>query len=259
MNTLEAHNAIVRDLVRRGLPAEYAERTTCEFVDHHRDLCEELRAAGWSESHAQAEASRRLGDARALINKTVREYQRRYWCARWPLLSFLLGPTLLLIGVSFAINMATLCIVWPLHKLGVVSGCADGIISPAERFQIYTLQAIHLFIAPATTMLILSWRARRAALSFGWIAVSASTLFLLLITIRCGIPDPIPTMFTTDGKTLPADRFLWLMSLPHSWSELVSWVNWTHVQALVPFLILVAVAIRGAQLSRRTMTQLQSC
>jgi hypothetical protein len=174
-------------------------------------------------------------------------------------LSFLLGPIPLMIGVSFAINMAAFCIVGPLHLLGYLSGYADGIISPAERVQIYALQAIHLFIAPTIAMMFLSWRARRAALPFAWSAVSASTIFLLLVTIRCGIPDPIPTMFTSDGKTLPADRYLWVMSVPHSWSELASFVSWTHVQALVPLLILAAVAIRTAQLSRRNMTCLQNC
>jgi hypothetical protein len=259
MNTPEALNEMVSDLIRRGLPADYAERAAAEFADHYRDLVEELRTTGWSESQADGEASRRLGDTRALVKKTVREYQRRYWCARWPLLSFLLGPIPLLIGVSFAINMVAMCIVGPLHLLGVDTGYADGIISPAERFQIYALQAIHLFIAPAVAMLILSWRARRAALSFAWMAVSASTLFLLLATIRCGIPDPIPTMFDSDGTTLPADRYLWIMSVPHSWSELASFATWTHLQALVPFLILATVAIRAAQLSRRNMTQLQGC
>jgi hypothetical protein len=259
MNTPEALNRMVSDLIRRGLPIEYAARAAAELADHHRDLVEELRPTGWSESQMNDEASRRLGDSRALIKKTVKEYQRRYWCARWPLLSFLLGPIPLVIGVSFAINMAAFCIVGPLHLLGYVSGYADGIISPAERFQIYVLQAIHLFIAPTIAMLFLSWRARRAALPFLWIAISASTLFLMLVTIRCGIPDPIPTMFASDGKTVPADRYLWVMSVPHSWSELASFITWTHVQALVPFLILAGVAIHAAQLSRRNMNQLQLC
>jgi hypothetical protein len=259
MNTPESLNSMVSELIRRGLPAEYANRAVGELADHKCDLAEKLRDSGWYGPQAEEEASRRLGDSRMLVKKTVREYRRRHWCARWPLLSFLLGPVALLVGVSFAINMSAFVIVWPLHLLGVLTGYADGIISPAERFQIYALQAIHLFIAPTIVMVILSWRARRAALNYAWVSLSATTLSLMLITIRCGIPDPIPTMFTTDGKTLPADRFLWLMSLPHSWSELATWINWTHVQALVPFVIFAVVAIRGAQLSRRHSLLLQGC
>ena len=92
MNTPESLNGMVSDLIRRGLPADYATRAAAEFSDHHRDLVEELQASGLSESQATTEASHRLGDSRTLVKKTVREYQRRFWCGRWPLLMFLFGP-----------------------------------------------------------------------------------------------------------------------------------------------------------------------
>src|SRR5690242_13501922 len=38
MNTPEALNHLVVQLVRRGLPVDYAERAVAEFDDHHRDL-----------------------------------------------------------------------------------------------------------------------------------------------------------------------------------------------------------------------------
>jgi hypothetical protein len=259
MNTPQLLNEVASELIGRGLPADYAARAAAELADHHGDLMHELQATGSSESQAATEAARRLGDTRALVKKTVREYQRRYWCARWPLLSFLFGPFALLIGTSLAINLFALCIVGPLHWLGIASWNADGILSPGERFQIYVLQAIHLFIAPAIVMLILSWRARRAAISGIWVALSASLLTLLLVTIRCGIPHPIPTMFNLDGTTLPADRYLWTMSLPGSWSELATWVSWTHAQCLVPFLVVAAMTIRSGQLSRRNSRLFASC
>ena len=37
---------IAADLVRRGLPVDYAQRAAAEFADHHRDLVDELQRSG---------------------------------------------------------------------------------------------------------------------------------------------------------------------------------------------------------------------
>src|SRR5262245_40244470 len=101
MNTPESLNGMISELVRRGLPSAYAQRSVAEFADHYRDLVEELQAAGCSEADACAEASRRLGDSHTLIRKTVHAYRRRSWLARWPLVTFLLAPIPALIATWF--------------------------------------------------------------------------------------------------------------------------------------------------------------
>ena len=107
-STHEPLEAMVADLIRHGLPADYARRAAAELADHHRDLVEELQASGWTDEHAQSEASRRLGEPHELAKKTVREYQRRYWCGRWPLLTFFLGPIpgLLMVWMITGLSLA---------------------------------------------------------------------------------------------------------------------------------------------------------
>ena len=58
MNTLTPAppENIATDLVRRGLPVDYAQRATAELADHHRDLVAELRAVGLDETAASTEA-----------------------------------------------------------------------------------------------------------------------------------------------------------------------------------------------------------
>ena len=99
MNTQELHDGFQTELVRRGLPADYASGAAAELADHHRDVVEELRATGLDDSAAETEAAQRLGDRRLLVKKAVREFQRRHWCGRWPLLTFFIGPVVLLIAV----------------------------------------------------------------------------------------------------------------------------------------------------------------
>ena len=66
--------------------------------------------AGLDEVAASTEAVRRLGDSRTLVKKTVREYQRRFWCGRWPLLTFLLGPIVFAVLSFVAIVLLAYCI-----------------------------------------------------------------------------------------------------------------------------------------------------
>ena len=77
MNTQELHDGFQKELIRRGLPADYASSAAAELADHHRDLVGELCNTGMDESAAAREAAQRLGDHRSLVKKSVREFQRR--------------------------------------------------------------------------------------------------------------------------------------------------------------------------------------
>src|ERR1700755_1093009 len=104
MNTPESLNGMLPDLIRRGLPSEYAQRAAAEFADHHHDLVEELQATGFSESQAQTEAS-----------------QGRFWSARWPLITFLLAPIPTFIAVWLASGYSILGVI----QLLQLTGCAE--------------------------------------------------------------------------------------------------------------------------------------
>lgn len=251
-------------LIRRGLPADYAERAAMELADHHRDLVSELRATGLSESQAADEALCRLGDARALVKKTVREYQRRYWCGRWPLLTFLFGPISLMLLAWVATGLLVFGISWPLLKFGIVGPHEpDGIVSMGERVVASMVVAWFLFAVPAMVVLALARLARRAALSWPWIGLAACVLALSVGMIKSGFPDPALHHTKFDGKELPADMSVLTIGVPvfvsASMTTTIPQILWNWftrdlkqaVQFLLPLIVAAGVLLRERQLSLR--------
>jgi hypothetical protein len=217
MNTPEALNEMASELIGRGLPADYAERAAAELADHHRDLIDELRAAGWSESSAAAEASRRLGDTGTLVNKTVCQYQRRFWCGRWRIATFVLLPIPILFGLWLATILTwAVCVVLPLEALNLLGPevPADGIISAGERIVGSLIQAWFLFVMPMVAMLMLMRWSRRAALGSRWPLLAASMLALSALVFTCGYPDAAQHARFLDGRPVPADWFMFTAGLP---------------------------------------------
>lgn len=250
-NTPEVLDGLLAQMLRRGLPVDYAQRAVAELADHHQDLIEELRAAGQGEPQALAEADRRLGEPRVLISKTVREYQRRYWCGRWPLLTFLLGPIPLLVITWVVASLACLSIVWPLERLGFLGPYqCDGVLSASERGQVYFMQGYYLCVVPAVVAFYFARLAKRAALSWAWVVVAAGVLAMLMVGFECGIPDPVPTMMNADGTTLPADKYFCRMGLPESWNDLWLWFGINHIPCLLPLGIGGLMVWRMKQLSQ---------
>jgi hypothetical protein len=253
MNTPRALEGVCAQLLRRGVPTDYAQRAAGELADHHQDLVEELRAAGHDEAQAIVEADRRLGDARTLIKKTLREYQQRYWCGRWPLITFLLGPIPLLILAWVGSSLVLLCIGWQVEKLDVAGPYEpDGVISTGERLVIYVMQGSYLFAVPALVMFGLARLAKRAALHWAWVGVAACVLATSMASIRCGIPDPVPAMLQSDGSTLPADRYFCVLELPDSWSTVWSWFGLEHIQGLLPLAVASVMLLHFRKLADRS-------
>lgn len=89
-----SETTLYSELIRRGLPADYAQRTADELDDHRADLLADLRRE--KASDPEATVNERLGETRKLAKKIAGDYRRRTWLGRWPLLSFLLAPPLLL-------------------------------------------------------------------------------------------------------------------------------------------------------------------
>jgi hypothetical protein len=258
MNKPEVLDGMVSDLIRRGLPADYATRAAAEFADHHRDLVEELQATGLSESQATTEASKRLGNARTLMKKTVREYQRRYWCARWPLVTFLLAPIPLLLLSSAATMLALFCVEWSLEKTGVIGPYApDGIISWGEWWAEKLMLVSVGFAAPAFTMLALVRLTKRAALDWKWLAVSGCVLGLTVGMNRCQFPEAFMHPTTMDGKPVPADQPLITLGVPlfaQTWRGAWKWYTQDLqqiCQVLLPLGFAAIVAMRAKRMSQR--------
>jgi hypothetical protein len=255
MNTPESLNGIVSDLVRRGLPVDYAERAAAELADHHRDLADELRHTGWNESEALTEASRRLGDSRTFVKKTVREYQHRYWCARWPLITFLLGPIPILFLTYVAFVLVLYIVFTPLEKLGVFRQYPpDGTLTMGEWLLNLLAIALIGFIGPAITMLMLARLAKRAALNWKWLVLSACLLGLTVGMMRCGFRE-VRLNPTMDGKPVLADQPLITFGVPlfaPSWREAWNWYTYDLqqiCQILLPLAIVSAVTLRARQQS----------
>ncbi|MGD9637417.1 MAG: hypothetical protein AB7G28_02075 [Pirellulales bacterium] len=255
--TLRAPEKFAAALVRRGLPVEYAQRAAAELADHRQDLVRELCATGLDEDAAAAEAALRLGNDRLLLKRTIREYQARFWVGRWPLLTFLILPVPVLI-LSFAATLFGLfCLTWlvgsPLATEPVVY---DGVISSGEYSWNVALRAIFMFALPAGVLSGLFWLARRAAMSWRWIGVTACVLALAVSSARWGFPDPVlhNQKLGYNGSPLPADHIglsigMFFLNVPSSAARI--WYGDVLDQTLFPLAIAALLLFRMARVSRR--------
>jgi hypothetical protein len=222
-------------------------------------LTDELQNAGWSASAAQNEASRRLGSSRILVKKTVREYQRRYWCARWPLFTFLLGPIPLLFLGWIAISLLIWIIFWPLAQLGVnLNGPTDGVVTARDYLGLYLIQGIYLFAIPAAVVLILARWAKRAAMRPVWICTSALIVAMFMGMWICGFKDD---RIRIAGQAADQPLMGLGFNMFESWHA--AWKWYTHdilhtCQLLVPLGIAMFVVLRTRQLSRRAAQLLRA-
>jgi hypothetical protein len=259
MNEPEVLNGMSREMVRRGLPADYANRAVAELADHHRDLVDEVRASGISESHAEIEASRRLGNPSKLVRKTVREFQTRYWCGRWPLITFLFGPVPLLVATWLAIWIPLAIVAVALAAVGVNTDMTfDGIISTQEYVTELCVLIAFWFVAPAITMLALARLAKRAALNGKWLLISACVLGLTVGTCRTEFPQPSTHPMLMDGRPVPADQPILMVGGPFFANNLSGAYHWytedtqQTCQLLLPLAVAAIAALRMKQLALRS-------
>jgi hypothetical protein len=253
MTTSNSPPDLVSQLIRRGLPVEYAQRAAAEIADHHRDLIDELQAAGISQSQAASEASHRLGDQRTLIKKTVREYQRRHWCGRWPLLTFLIAPIPFTTLTWFTTMLiAGLCIIFPLYLLGVnVNPAHDGIVSTTEYLGNLAYRIWNFFLLPAVVLFALARWSHRAAMGSAWIVLSAVVLAIFVGLWTSEFPDPIRVL----ERQAVADEPLVVISLPID-SLAATWNWYTRnplqiCQWVLPLGFAILLLFRGRQLALR--------
>jgi hypothetical protein len=235
-------NTFAADLVRRGLPVDYAQRAASEIADHHRDLVAELSASGVDEPSAEIEAISRLGSPHTLVKKTVREYQRRFWCGRWPLLTFSFGPLVLLVAYFVAMVLVAYCILLPLEKLGIrMDQTVDGVVTQSEYVAAIVGRVLILYFGPAISLLILARLARKAAMRTTWLWLSTSILMVIACCIWSGFA----------GETrmnLPADMGVLAVGVPvRRFAQDPLYVG----QCLLPVLIGTGMVLRMRRQWRR--------
>jgi hypothetical protein len=264
MNTPESLNSMGFELIRRGLPADYAERAAAEFADHHRDLVEELQAAGFSESQAITEASHRLGDSRKLAKKTVREYQMRFWCARWPLITFLLAPIPAYIATYVVVALSLCLTMYGLINLGVTTTTdADAAFLAVPVAVKYAVLVSFTLMLPSIVLYGFSRLARRAALGAHWVLIAACVLGLFIGTFRWERIGPNSKLTMRDwhtGEVLKQpQRPDFVIMLPLGAEKFWTWRGvWSWYasplqlgQLLLPAAAATAFAIRRRQLGLR--------
>jgi hypothetical protein len=182
-STFEPLDEIVTELIRRGLPTEYARRAASELSDHHCDLVEELQAAGWTEPHAALEASRRLGHPRELVKKTVCEYQRSYWCGRWPLITFLLGP----VPAFLLAVVLTGFIAVGVGKVVEKGAGITEIQTWAEYTIAYSAKIWLTYGIPSLVVVLFGWLAMRAAIHQAWPCLASIVLAAFVGFVQCTV------------------------------------------------------------------------
>jgi hypothetical protein len=253
-------------LIRRGLPAEYAQRAASEIADHYCDLMTELEATGMSAAQATTEAECRLGDEHLLVKKTVREYQRRYWCARWPLITFFLAPIPVLIGAWHAFGLAVLILVTAVCKLGLTpSSDPDAMIDAFPVALKFAMLTSTFFIVPALVIYGYARLAKRAAVGWQWIVLVACVLSLTTSAMKWERIGPGSRITMSDlhtGQELahpPQPDFVLMMGLPvfgesWTWPAFQRWflTSPTHLcQSLLPAALAAALILRWRQLAIR--------
>jgi hypothetical protein len=247
MNSPESRREFANELIRRGLPVEYSHRAAEELADHHRDLIEELQALGMNETDAVGAATERLGETKSLVKKTVRAYQRRYWCGRWPTVTFLLAPIPLVFLAWMMKWLLCFIVIAPLQSWGIIDHQPDGIMSFGEWALVRGVQIVFLFLTPAAVLYFLFRLARRAALNNKWVCMSA-----VLLSLYAGL---FFYDFNSKGFVIrvPRDQVVCVVGLPFlSRDGMWKWYTqnpWLMAQALCPLALVAILLWRSKQLA----------
>lgn len=179
MSALVSLESMADVLVRQGLPAEYAERAMAEVIDHRRDVVEELRASGLDADMAEVEATRRLGEPSELVKKFSRQYQRRYFCGRWPLVTFLLAPIPAFFTAWIAATWASIGMYYLLGNVGAMLGFTAPSLGAKAMLKLVLIGGATAVLVPAILTVLFHRLARRAGCSWQWALLSVAQIGFL--------------------------------------------------------------------------------
>ena len=176
-------------LLRRGVPATYAERLAGEIADHREDLILDLVGQGHSPEAAAREADRRIGDPGAVAEAAVHHLRPHSFVGRHRVLVLGLAPALALPFVWAALLLPA---AW---AAGILSPTFEvGTASPRAGAVLLAACALCGYAAPAAAAAAFYALARRSFCGAAWAAlpcfVLAALSSLTFLTVVVGGPGP---------------------------------------------------------------------
>jgi len=192
-------------LLRKGLPRDYVDRLVAELDDHHDD-------AG-AEGASAAESP--LGDLDSLIQATVREYRRRRFAGRHPVLTFLIAP------LPLVVMKWVLCALAIWGAFALVGVCLGTDFPDSHRSHWLTMSCVWiahyvLMIAPPLmAVLLLARWAGQAAVDPRWVLVGTLLVALVAGAYQARFTEPIGA--ARGSYQVGLGLGLYLFSLSHVW------------------------------------------
>lgn len=158
---------LVKELRRQGLPRDYVDRLVDEWSDHASDLILENPSMD-----AENVVESRLGKSEHLAEVATKEFRRRTFAGRHPILAFVISPLLMVIfttGVILVLTglMLDLGVGNPVLQNGIGFCCSA--LLPFAPFLLSTL----LFV----------WLGRRAGLRY-WGMVACAIIAIAALGFR---------------------------------------------------------------------------
>lgn len=115
------------ELRRQRLPAAYIARFLEELSDHSTDIMTEDASM-----EADQIADTRLGCPKQLAALAKSEFQRRTFAGRYPLVTFVAGPVLTMIGTLVLVFLVLFGLCWSIDAvMGGIDAAMDGSLSAA--------------------------------------------------------------------------------------------------------------------------------
>ncbi len=197
MDARRWHDELVAELRRRGLPRAYCRRLAAEMVDHYHDALAEA-SAGAPSSYATSlepgdhgmEAERvqtvcgQLGDPHTLAAGAAREYHRRTFSGRHPILMFLVAPLPLAL-VAWAGTVASIATLF--GWLGPKGG-SD--VPEAWRYGMPVVLVLWAVVPPTLVALLVCRMSVRSGRTWRWVFASLALIALATAAFQSDLRWP---------------------------------------------------------------------
>ncbi|MDZ4688441.1 MAG: hypothetical protein SH850_25485 [Planctomycetaceae bacterium] len=194
------HERLQEALLRQRLPRAEVERLAEELFGHAADLI----AEGQSMDAPQPDLDARLGTPAALATTARQQFQQRTFAGRHPLLIFLGGPFVALVGSFLALAMLVtgVALGFDFVSGGALEAIdADGAPPAAwEIAVIHSLNTIVRFVPFAVSAWCFVWLGRRSG-------------HATLSVVSCGIITVVALFFSAVVSTTADGHGTWILGL----------------------------------------------
>jgi hypothetical protein len=194
MGCKELLEQLRRDLLCKGLPAEYVSRAVQEVADHHADLVEGLPGDGEGRDTAAWE---RLGSAKSLSEELARKYHQQTFAGRHPVLTFVVSPLpamFLFWAATFAATWGAISVVGQAWLGEPETNALRDMMRPEHRIVVWSAYAIQfatLVIPPAIGALWYCRLARRSGRGIRWAMAACAVVTMLACIVFSELRMPV--------------------------------------------------------------------